>query len=114
MLFLFLCILLIVVIHTVVVSVCLVVVSVCPVGVSVCPVVFSVGHVVVSVCPVVVSVGIIFVFVRMVYFLCAYCNCISTGVMNLSATDISIFPSISASFIINDNDVCEILLTVMY
>jgi hypothetical protein len=55
MLFLFLCILLIVLIHTVVVSVC----------------------------PVVVSVGMIFVYVRMVYFLCAYCNCISTCVMNL-------------------------------
>ena len=100
MLFLFLCILLIVLIHTIVVSVCPVVVSVCPV--------------VVSVCPVVVSVGMIFVYVRMVYFLCAYCNCISTCVMNLLAAGISMFPSISASSIINDNDVCEILLTVMY
>lgn len=86
MLFLFLCILLIVVIHTVVFSVC-------PVG---------------------VSVDMIFVYVRMVYFLCAYCNCISTCVMNLSAAGICIFPNTSASSIINNNDVCEILLTVMY
>jgi len=39
--------------------------------------------IVVSVCPVVVSVGMSFVYVRIVYFLCAYCNCISTCVMNL-------------------------------
>jgi len=70
--------------------------------------------IVVSVCPVVVSVGMIFVYVHMVYFLCAYCNCISTCVMNLSAAGICIFPSTSASSIINDNDVCAILLTVMY
>jgi hypothetical protein len=35
-------------------------------------------------------------------------------VMNLSAAGICIFPSTSASSIINDNDVCAILLTVMY
>jgi hypothetical protein len=54
----------------------------------------------------------IFAYVRMVYFLSVCCNCISTCVMNLSAAGISIFPSTSASSIINDNDVCEILLTV--